>query len=425
MHPLHVTTTESLLNNSNDQTEDVTDICSPEYQALDREDVVAFFKDNLNLMVKKRLSDLQFMDSCLTCLYCNEMLTTNYEALDHFVNKHETGSFAGRWCPVYYSDDKPVTKHINFERFYFSCDICDQESLDSDSAMICSVFSSIQKSHDHWYSFHEDTSDSKFRFSVKEIVMCAKCNFVGWFSDVMQHNRNVHQEHLAVSRFLDARSCVLCPYIGDSLVQHVKDTHEYISMLSNSCLSGLENPVCLTDQSLIKLLSINVHAKKLCIGEGDQKCGFVSETRGGIRKHVFGDHFEKGATIQTFFDNESIKVIVMCCNDEIELKDLFSHFSNPDHRPNGTDVCHNCGLQASNMFYLYKHYVQCHQEWHDSTPECIYREVCGGLFHSSRVVFGNGLTLSLQNLIGTKFDFSKMFESLIEELILRDSRSSN
>lgn len=80
--------------------------------------------------------------------------------------------------------------------------------------------------------------------------------------------------------------------------------------------------------------------------------------------------------------------------------------------------CHKCTFDTKDMIELVKHDVSAHGCKGSFDYRCMqFKNRLKRDFLKTRVVFGNGLVVTKQNLLGTKYDDSKQFEVFIDNLI--------
>lgn len=236
-------------------------------------------------------------------------------------------------------------------------------------------------------------------------MSCYHCKLIGSFQEIQRHEKEVHpNEPLIISNVLDQKKCALCDFTGNcvnEMASHFKNEHELVLRMNAF------NPTHFTEETLNKLLAINVYKKHKC-----GYCDRIFGTKENVENHISTEHAQP-INYTAFFDNHSVKIVAGCCQKEINFHEFLDHLADPNHQ--FATICSKCKFETTELLEFVDHQAKTHQMVKDA--DALYRRVMQTRYWASKVIFWTGLTVSKHNLLGTEFDDSKPFENLVEELL--------
>lgn len=342
----------------------------------------------------------------LICKLCDRMPKTKSALIEHFNRDHAMHEIAVRMGKLYVESGKWTSNYeelteqnLRFDNhMVYYCATCRDVSQTPSLAYV-----SVPDVHAHWKVAHTNPPNLKpFQFYAVEFVACFYCNHISSFNEVKRHQDEAHpHKPYIITSVLNNKKCALCNYVGNNLAQHTRHEHELVLRLNAF------NPNRFTDDTLNKLLAIDIHKK--------HKCGYcvkVCDVLGEIKQHIVMDH-RKQIMYDTFFDNHSVKVIAGCCESVVDLHEFLNHLADSNHKFHS--VCSKCQFQTGELLEFVDHQVKIHQITKDG--DSLYRRLLQTRFWLSKVIFGNGLLLNKHNLLGTEFDDSKPFATLVDHLL--------
>ncbi|XP_055305955.1 uncharacterized protein LOC129570395 [Sitodiplosis mosellana] len=342
----------------------------------------------------------------LNCKLCNQMPKTRSALIEHFNRDHPMHEIAVKLGHAYMHDVSRIHNYKEFsvQNLTFDTNIVYYCATCRDANQSASVaFMSVNDVHAHWFLTHANTPAVRpFQFYAIEFVSCFYCDLIASFYEVKRHHDEVHsQKPLIITSVLDNKKCALCDYTGHDLADHMKIEHELV-------LRSIDNnPNRFTDETLNKLLAIDIHKKHKCA-----YCVKVCETLGEIKSHIIHDH-RMQIKYETFFDSHSVKIVAGCCQSIIDLHEFLNHLADPNHTFPST--CGKCNFRTNEMLDFVDHQVNVHQITKDA--DSLYRRLLQTRFWKTSVIFGNGFMCNKHNLLGTEFDDSKPFAELVEQML--------
>lgn len=273
-------------------------------------------------------------------------------------------------------------------------------------------FHELKDVYAHWWSSHTDLVDLKpFQYYIVEFVSCYHCPIIGTHYELVKHHKNEHASMVfAIVSQSNKQQCALCPYSGTGILAHFQSMHKFVlKTLSVRQLRCIDIPFRLNNIQLDAHLNQKLHKKQKC-----GSCGAVFETERELREHHNKSHKSLKMTIKEFYDNNNVQLICNCCNVKFERHMYLNHV---EGRAVGFH-CHKCTFDTKDMIELVKHDVNAHGCKGSFDYRCMqFKNRLKRDFLKTRVVFGNGLVVTKQNLLGTKYDDSKQFEVFIDNLI--------
>lgn len=273
------------------------------------------------------------------------------------------------------------------------------------------TFHALKDVYAHWWSSHTDLAELKpFQYYVVEYVACYHCSTIGTHYELVKHHKNSHPSMtFAIVSQNDQQKCALCPYSGTGIIAHFQTMHKFIlKTLSVRQLRCIDIPFRLNNIQLDAHLNQKLHKKQKC-----GSCSAIFDTEREVREHHSKMHKSLKITIKEF-DNNNVHLICNCCNIKIERHLYLSHIEHCGLKFN----CHNCEFDTIDMIELVKHDKTVHGHNDSFKYRCMqFKNRLKRDFLKTRVIFGNGLVVTKQNLLGTKYDDSKQFEVFIDKLL--------
>lgn len=270
----------------------------------------------------------------LICKLCNQMQRTRSALIEHFNRDHPMHEIAVRLGNAYVNEvswnsmyKELSAQNITFDNhMVYYCAICRDFNQPTSSLAFVNVAdvhgllaqivspSTFQIANyeisnfffflkiyfalfaAHWMVAHAPNL-RPFQFYAIEFVSCFHCDHIASFYEVKRHHYEAHpQKTLIVTNVLDSKQCALCDYIGHNLAQHTTTKHELVLRSTEN------NPNRFSDDTLDKLLAIDIHKKHKC-----GYCAKVCETAGEIKRHISHDH-RLQIKFQTFSDSHRFVV---------------------------------------------------------------------------------------------------------------------
>lgn len=274
------------------------------------------------------------------------------------------------------------------------------------------TFNAIKDVYAHWLSWHTDPSNVKpFQYFVVEYAACFHCSEAGTCFELIKHHKDCHQtEPFAIVNQCDRKKCALCPYYGTGIIAHFAVQHRFLlKTQSMRHLRSANIPFRLNNAAVEKHLEKRLHKKLKC-----GCCNTVFETERELRDHHTKCHKISKMTIKEFYDNNNTHLICNCCHIKIDRNLYLGHVET--HAFNFK--CYHCKFMSSDMIELVKHDKQAHGLMNSFDYRCMqFKNRLKRDYLKTRVIFGNGLVLTKQNLLTTKYDDSKQFDVFVDTLL--------
>lgn len=268
----------------------------------------------------------------------------------------------------------------------------------------------------HWLSSHTDLSNTKpFQYSVIEYAECFYCQksgkiSIGTYNELIKHHKKCHySEPFVIASQKNGNKCALCSYTGSGIVEHFASMHKLV--VKTLSVRNLRSSVLhrqLNDTILNELLTSRLHRRHKCA-----YCKAIFETENGARDHHQKFHRMVKLNIHEFFD-ANYHFICNCCHVKVDRNLYLNHIecSAFDFK------CSKCDFRTKDMLELVKHDEQAHSFTHSFENRCMqFKNRLIRNYLKTQVVFGNGLILTKQNLLQTKYDDSKQFNAFIDALV--------
>lgn len=265
----------------------------------------------------------------------------------------------------------------------------------------------IQEVYEHWKLNHEDRAiDKSFQFYVAMPLLCYYCNEINIYKNLeLHHKQNHSDETFIVVKPENRMECGLCSYIVDKklfLMEHFAVKHESVSNTHHF------NPVNVSERQLNELLALKIHEKYEC-----NHCHEVFETDHAFKCHHTINHRDMELSSNKFFDEKTVRLICGCCKEQIQNEDLLQHLFEHEY----SFECSKCAHKTVDLVAAVKHNKEAHN--FDSLKyRCTeYVDWLKRIHSQSQLIFGNGLVLTMQNLVNTQYDESRNFNCLIDAML--------
>lgn len=247
---------------------------------------------------------------------------------------------------------------------YLCVHCCSSNSSDS------YAFETIESVYGHWLSNHTELPIAKpFLFYVVAMAGCYYCNYSGYYDLLKKHHGKHHANApFVVVRRRNRQECAMCYFSEGDIMTHFQQMHDDLQ-------TGINNPLCYSEDMLANILAIDIHKKHRCC-----YCGDIFETEHEIKIHSSEKH---PTQIESFLRGNDLRpndvsyIICGFCNARIEPAEYLTHVK----------------VEVEN--------VREHSE--------IFAN-----FLKTKVVFGNGLVAFKQNLILSPYDDSNQVQALIQ-----------
>lgn len=272
-----------------------------------------------------------------------------------------------------------------------------------------SVNGTLNHIYDHWLIDHFDESISKpFKFCAVPSVRCLHCNDVGMFFNMVKHHSDKHvDKSFAITNRMDPKKCGICHFKDGDLYVHFVLNHN-----SKWTKTGF-SPIYYSEERINELLTINIKDRHKC-----DKCGEMMKTHDEIVQHFATSHTGQAIQSTKVVAERSEPEHLICgfCRKIIGCTALLKHFREHSYNFPCT-ISANCPYKSDDIAELIYHEKFVHNvdnlSYHcEQFPSWIKDR-----FFNTDMVFSNGLTLKLFNVLETKFDDSKLFDVFIENFL--------
>lgn len=319
-----------------------------------------------------------------TCLLCCQTGLKINEMIVHHRTEHQSQPLSLKLSETLASGPKGTRT----SSLAFCCVHCQNENISS------TLFSSVEDVYAHWSKTH---TPKPFQFHVAEPIACYHCGTISTFPGLKVHHAAEHpNESIVLHNHVNRKKCAICKYTGEAMIQHFADEHKLIVQMDAF------NPVCMSEECLNELISINIHKKQKCT-----QCNGVFDTDTELRSHHAKVHATIKHEISNRFADQS--VYVDCCHIKLTPINYLNHFLYHIMH----FECSGCQFKATTLADIVYHDLQMHagQQW------MIYLDLAQLHYLQAKVFFGNGLVLINHNLLHTKYDDSQQCESKLKEMI--------
>lgn len=286
--------------------------------------------------------------------------------------------------------------------FFFYCTHCLDANERNETSEL--IGGSIDDVYLHWRTTHLIHIPSKpFQFYAAEIAVCRFGDAIGTYRELLKHQQQVHaNEPFAIVNYDDRKKCGICQSETEDMVEHFETEHKGIFA------KEVLNPIQLTDKKIDELLKIEIHKRRQC-----GHCASIFETEDDIDTHhsIVHENLEKIAN--PYVNYRRPFLICGYCHTSVSQDDYFGHLKTHPY----VFRCWKCTFQTKDLADLIMHDKHEHErdtfEYHCSVfPDWIKTH-----FNDTKMVFPNGLVVRNYNLLGSRFDDSKVFEVFVDGFI--------
>lgn len=277
--------------------------------------------------------------------------------------------------------------------FFFYCTHC----LDTNESNE-PIGGTIDDVYQHWRTSHIiDISSKPFQFYAAEIACCQFNDAIGTYRQLLKHHRQVHtNKSLAIVSYDDRNKCGICELPVEKMVDHFEKEHKTIE--------DVFNPMRLSDEKLDNLLKIEVHKKRQC-----GHCAAIFETEEEIDTHNSIGHENMEKVSKLYTDYQSPYLLCGYCQTKTSRDDYFNHIKTHPY----VFRCWKCTHQTKDLVDLIVHDKYTHDKDTLDYHCLMFPDWIRTHFNETQVVFPNGLVVRNYNLIGTRFDDTKMFDLFV------------
>lgn len=276
-------------------------------------------------------------------------------------------------------------------------------------------FETFKQVYSHWEREHNNQLRTlPFYFYTTEYGNCAYCDHVGTYWELEKHQSKKHPSFpLAITDIINCEKCALCSYIGKDVPAHSQVHRIYRKNFSRRHIARMTNPLSYTDETYDERLLLRIHQKHRCL-----ECGLAFDTAFLQRQHFLFRHQQSAQSLlkcnaKIFYDN-SRHMICGCCCAQIPWNGFFEHIKTVTFEY----PCEKCSFTFLDLVDLIVH----DRTDHNINNSTFMRtsQLSNRLkkyYQSTRIVHGNGLVITRQNILSTKFDDWPEFSDYIEGLI--------
>lgn len=265
----------------------------------------------------------------------------------------------------------------------------------------------IENIYSHWLKSH---AQQPFQFYACEYAWCNYCLFVDTFSELKNHQRIEHpNKPIVLVNRSSLTECALCLSDGENLKQHFQTEHKNIEDLN------VFGPICVSKEILKKLLTINVYKKRECL-----YCFAVFDTPEAMRTHHKANHAGSDLNFGELSNKRNRHLICNYCKTKIRCSHYFHHIQTHLYEFKCSEL--ECDFRGHKLSELIFHDQKIHRkstvydncdQYHDDLTEDYLK---------TKFIFGNGLVLTKQSLIGTKYDDFDEFKRFLHDLIQKEKK---
>lgn len=274
------------------------------------------------------------------------------------------------------------------------------------------TFNAPKDVYAHWLSCHTEPPNTKqFRYFMVEYAACYYCKMTGTYHELIKHHKNSHlSDQFVIVNQNDVKKCALCTYSGLGMIEHFHTMHKLVlKTLSRRNLRSVYTPLQLSDTMLNELLESKVHIRQIC-----GYCKMDFETERDIRHHHNTIHTTQKMLIKEIYTNYIVQLICGVCHIKVDRSLFLRHIET--HARDW--MCHKCNFTTIDMCQMANH-DQTHKSGDTFKHRCIQlRNRLKRVFLKTEMFFGNGIVLTKQNLLNTKYDDSKHFDDFLDALLV-------
>lgn len=269
----------------------------------------------------------------------------------------------------------------------------------------CPESCNIEEIYAHWLSLHTEIPDVKpFAFSIMvHSSACFYCEKVGTLQQQLKHQKSQHRNRsIAIVNPSNRKQCLFCGYSGKNWSDHFDTNHKMFQHITAI------NPFSLTQNTLQKLLAIEIHQKRQC-----GHCDTIFETEHQLECHSLNKHGSQEMISKLVNASQEMYLICDICTKHLSPETFLNHLEEHSFE----FKCFKCELITDDLVEMAFHENQQH---HINALNSHYLEFTERLkshFVRTKAVFSNGLNLTKYNLLGTNFDDYTQFRYMVETMI--------
>lgn len=267
----------------------------------------------------------------------------------------------------------------------------------------------------HWLSGHTDISHGVHPFAFVAIDLntaCFYCDKIDALQPMLKHQIECHRNRsIAIVNAINRNECSFCDYSNSTWLDHFHLNHKML--LDNDGV----NPILLTNELLVELLSIDIHKRRQC-----SRCAEMFETQHQFDTHTAIGHGAHEQNVAKIVDTPS-KMYLICdvCTQHIDPNAFLRHLN--EHTYDFT--CTECDFSADDLVNLALHDKHMH---HTETLHlhCVqFAERLQRHFFHTKAVFGNGLTVTKHDLLNTSYNNYNEFRLMVDTIIANQLKTFN
>ncbi|XP_031623902.1 uncharacterized protein LOC116341137 [Contarinia nasturtii] len=290
---------------------------------------------------------------------------------------------------------------VNKEQFKYTDFVCVYCVDSSNFSKSCR--GTINDVYEHWLTEHHANKlpSAPFKFYAIPVVNCFHCNEIGSYYDLVKHHKEQHEdEQFAIVEQINLKQCGICHVNDTDLLTHFKLKHDL------SSTPKVFNPIYFSEEKISDLLAISVHKqckKSRQIFNSDVEALDHNSVSNGCQADDLND------------DNSTAPAYLICdfCHENVDCNSLLNHFRMHTYEFH----CSQCPFQSDDISELIIHENSIHKidslNYHCS----IFPGWIKNKYFNTNMVFSNGLTLKMYNVLETKYDESKSFDIFLEAFV--------
>lgn len=342
----------------------------------------------------------------LRCGKCDHAEGTIPKLFIHYKNEHPSKSIVAKRGEVLVAhNDGGENWQSNI---LYGCVHC-KESTEKPTLF----FDSIKAVHVHWQENHTKAANFKpFLFCAVNFVACFHCNRISTFDEMQTHHKKRHpNEPFVVVDVNSRRKCGICQDGFEHMVKHFVESHT--RTLDRIVVS---NPIRLNCAQLSKIQSFKEHKKMKC-----GHCNEVCDCNAELRKHWAAKHPNEKTKIHSFVNDDRIRIVLDCCNEEFDRSQLGKHFVEHDFRFH----CTVCGFVTKELGGVLRHDKEQHVETYVAQRRVVnFAKKLKNYYFNGKIIFGNGFVANGFNLRNTNYDDTPSIDHFVSEFENHESDGS-
>lgn len=335
------------------------------------------------------------------CNRCGHPEETIPKLLIHFNKEHPFKRIVAKCGQTLVAHNADENWHSNI---LYGCVYCKKSTKSSNL-----LFDTVRAVYSHWQENHTRALEFEpFHFCVVNFVACFHCNRISTFDEMQTHQKKMHPtEPFVVVDVNSRRKCGVCQDGFEDMPKHFIESHS--KALDRIVVS---NPIRLNCEQLSKILSFKVHKK--------MKCGHCIETfdcSAALHKHWLLKHPDEKTKIYSFFNDDRIRIILDCCDEEFDGSQLGQHFVGHDFRFH----CTICGFVTKKLRLVLRHDQEQHQTYDAQRRIINFAKKLKNYYFNGKIIFGNGFVANGFNLRNTKYDDTQLIDDFVSKFEKQES----